>query len=89
MIIFLILYIDTIYYTGSYNTRFLRAGKYTFHCYGAQGGRSRNDGKLSKYGGRGAYVRGTITITGSGTWFYFNVGGQGLSSYYGDRLGTH
>lgn len=56
----------------------LKAGQYTVRCYGAQGGDSYSDGTLyTNTGGRGAYARGTMTVTGKGTTFYAFVGGKG------------
>ena len=58
----------------------LSSGKYTFHCYGAQGGDGIYDFEISPtigLGGKGAHVLGTLSINGSGTLFYLNVGGEG------------
>lgn len=64
------------------STYTLASGKYKIECYGAQGGKSSTDGTNRKSGGRGAYVYGTISINGTGTQFYLNVGGKGNQNAY-------
>ena len=52
----------------------LGAGLYTVECYGAQGGQAYINGKKGGVGGLGAYVKGTMNVTGTGTIFYINIG---------------
>ena len=54
----------------------LEAGKYVMECWGAQGGRSRANGRLSGQGGAGGYSYGEIHLM-SPVVFYTNVGGIG------------
>ena len=54
----------------------LEPGKYVMECWGAQGGRSRANGRLSGQGGAGGYSYGEIHLM-SPVVFYTNVGGIG------------
>ncbi|KAK8865045.1 hypothetical protein M9Y10_010575 [Tritrichomonas musculus] len=66
----------------------LYAGQYVVHCYGAKGGDTYDDNNISPdTGGKGAYARGTMVITGSGTFFYAFVGGKGESGAKGPNKG--
>lgn len=64
----------------------LKAGQYTVHCYGAQGGDIFKPNRINN-GGRGAYTKGTMTVTGNNTLFYAYVGGKGDSSPAGPNNG--
>ena len=57
----------------------LKPGKYVFELWGAQGGNSRElnvETIRQNSGGKGSYVRGTITFTNFIT-LYFYIGGKG------------
>ena len=66
---------------------FLTAGQYVVTCYGAQGGQSYNDGKISKDGGKGAFVNGTMSVTGKGNKFWAYIGGEGKKGEQGPNAG--
>lgn len=89
--IFLLSLINAAYIidmTGPLNYSFvLTAGHYTVTCYGAQGGYSYNNGKLSHMGGRGAFVNGTMSVTGGGTKFWAYIGGKGEQGENGPNAG--
>lgn len=57
----------------------LPPGEHVIECYGAQGGKSFYNGEESggKPGGKGAFVNGTLVITGETKKFYAHVGGEG------------
>ncbi|KAK8838186.1 hypothetical protein M9Y10_035604 [Tritrichomonas musculus] len=74
-------------YLGKEEEFTLTAGQYTIHCYGAQGGSSFKGGNYGARGGYGAHVYGTLTVYGSGTKFYANVGGKGSSDKVGPSPG--
>lgn len=59
-------------YTGSKQTITLPKGVYKLECWGAQGGYRSN----ATYGGKGAYVTGTISLP-SATTIHIYVGGSG------------
>lgn len=65
----------------------LQAGQHTIECCGAQGGPSYYNGKISNQGGKGAYVKGILTIVGETKTFYAYVGGIGNSGPKGPNLG--
>ena len=66
-------------YTGGQQSITLAAGKYKMECWGAQGGRGRDDWQLGGYGGNGAYIEGMILLFNS-QLFYTYVGGQGVTA---------
>lgn len=74
-------------YPSGINEIFLTAGQYTVECYGAQGGESYYNGEHGANGGKGAYVKGVMNITGTGTKFYGYVGGKGKNSTKGGMPG--
>ena len=82
----LFLFISYTFKKGSH-IKELKAGLYTVECYGAQGGQAYKEGNLSATGGLGAYVKGTMNVTGTGTTFYIFVGGEGKSGKVGPNLG--
>lgn len=59
-------------YTGAVQTETLSAGTYKIECWGAQGG-SYN---TTKYGGKGGYSVGELTLASS-TTVYIYIGGKG------------
>ena len=83
MILISILFESIIFSTPGHYPFTLKAGQYTVHCFGGQGGSSYVDNKPSGEGGLGAYVKGTINITGTGKTFYAYVGGQSIASSSG------
>lgn len=84
-------------YSGSSKTITLPKGKYRLECWGAQGGYRSS----SRYGGKGGYAKGTLTLTANtviilvaggsgntgGTSGGFNGGGK-RSSYAGGGGGS-
>lgn len=76
--------------TGPLNYTFiLKAGRYNVSCYGAQGGTSYNNAKTGANGGKGAFVTGIMSVTGTGTQFWAFVGGKGKSSQKGPNAGGY
>lgn len=67
----------------------LKAGQYTVQCYGGEGGSSYSGSNLKSIGGRGAYVKGTINITGTGRTLYAFVGGKSPSTARGLNVGGY
>ena len=65
----------------------LTAGQYVVECYGGQGGCGYNNKYCKSNGGYGAYVKGTMDVTGEMQTFYANVGGKGSESMAGPNLG--
>lgn len=65
----------------------LKAGKHIFHLHGGQGGGGHDDNHYYNNGGKGAYVSGTLMITGNPQTFYARVGGKGKSSPGGPNGG--
>lgn len=63
-------------YSGSSKSITLPKGTYKLEVWGAQGGGATSNS--SKYGGKGGYSVGTITLTNP-TLFYLVCGGQGVS----------
>ena len=62
-------------YSGTYKSITLKKGTYQFECWGARGGSKSGQGA----GGYGGYVKGTIILSSSTTYYLF-VGGVGTDS---------
>lgn len=65
----------------------LTAGQYVVECFGGQGGCGFNNDNCASEGGYGAYVKGTMDVTGEIQTFYANIGGKGSQSRAGPNQG--
>lgn len=70
-------------YSGGYQ-EFIApySGIYSFECWGARGGKSRNQGSLAGYPGNGGYAKGDILLR-KGEKYYVYVGQQGTDAVVG------
>lgn len=67
-------------YSGQIKQISLPKGTYKLECWGAAGGGNESSGNSnSGQGGRGGYVKGTLTLS-TATTLYLATGGQGASS---------
>ena len=71
-------------YTGSEQVVELKPGTYDIECYGAERGHGKYKDTYKYEGGKGAYTKGTITLT-EATTLYLYVGGQGGDSPKGNK----
>lgn len=65
----------------------LTAGQYVVECYGGQGGCGFDNGHCKSAGGKGAFTKGIMDVTGEIQTFYAHVGGKGSESKAGPNLG--
>jgi hypothetical protein len=72
--------IQNFEYTGTVQPISLPKGKYKLECWGASGGDGESTtASTERYGGKGGYSTGILTLT-SNTTLYIYVGGQGGST---------